>query len=86
MPGKREIGMKKLIAASLAVGLFLGSQASFAAAPGGACAADLQRLCPNLAGGKLKHCRNTNRTNFSPACHQSLAASQMKLKDLKTTR
>jgi hypothetical protein len=78
--------MKKLAMVGLALGLILGGTAghdAFAAAVGGSCAADLQRLCPNVTGGKLKHCRNANRANFSTACTQSLAANHMKLKDLK---
>ena len=78
--------MKKLAMVGLALGLILSGTVghdALAASVGGSCAADLQRLCPNVAGGKLKHCRNVNRANFSPACTQSLAASHMKLKDLK---
>ena len=73
--------MTKFAAAGLMACLLLADTAAQAA--GGACAADLQRLCPNQAGHALKHCRNANHNQFSAACQQSLAASHAKIKDLK---
>ncbi len=73
--------MTNLAAAGLMACLLLTGTAAHAA--NGACAADLQRLCPNQSGHTLKQCRNTNHANFSNACKQSLAASNQKLKDLK---
>ncbi len=73
--------MTKLATAGLMAALLLTGTAAQAAP--GACAADLQRLCPNQSGHTLKQCRNANHNNFSNACKQSLAASHMKLKDLK---
>jgi hypothetical protein len=73
--------MTKLAIAALLLGLFLTGTAAQAAT--GACAADLQRLCPNQAGHALKQCRNAHHGKFSAACTQSLAASHTKLKDQK---
>jgi hypothetical protein len=84
--GKLEIGMAKLSAAGLAIGLVLMSAAApsaSAAVVGGICAAELQKLCPNTAGHTMKQCRNAHRASFSPACQQSLAASHLKVKDIK---
>jgi hypothetical protein len=84
--GKLEIGMTKLAAAGLAIGLvFMAATApgASAAAIGGVCAAELQSLCPNTTGHALKQCRNAHRASFSPACKQSLAASHLKVKDIK---
>jgi hypothetical protein len=78
---KMGLPMTKLAAVGLMACLLLTGTAAQAA--GGACAADLQRLCPNQAGHALKHCRNINHGNFSNACRQSLAASNKKVKDLK---
>ena len=73
--------MTKFALAALMLGLFLTGTAAQAAT--GACAADLQQLCPNQKGHALKQCRNQNHARFSTACKQSLAASNMKLKSLK---
>ena len=78
---KMGFPMTKLAAAGLMACLLLSGTAAQAA--GGACQADLERLCPNQAGHTLKHCRNANHRNFSNACKQSLEASHTKLKDLK---
>jgi hypothetical protein len=78
---KMGLDMTKFAAAGLMACLLLAGTAAQAA--GGACQADLQRLCPNQTGHALKHCRNANHASFSSACHQSLAASHQKLKDLK---
>ena len=78
---KMRLDMTKFAAAGLMACLLLSGTAAQAA--GGACAADLQRLCPNQAGHALKHCRNVNHAHFSNACRQSLAASHQKLNDLK---
>ena len=85
--GKMEIGMTKLAAAGLANGLMVfGATApgALAATVGGTCAVELQNLCPNVAGHALKQCRNAHRASFSPACKQSLAASNLRVKDIKT--
>ena len=78
---KMGLDMTKFAAAGLMACLLLTGTAAQAA--GGACQADLQRLCPNQSGHALKHCRNINHSNFSNACQQSLAASHKKVKDLK---
>ena len=78
---KMRLDMTKFAAAGLMACLLLSGTAAQAA--GGACAADMQRLCPNQAGHALKQCRNANHASFSNACQQSLAAAHMKLKDLK---
>jgi hypothetical protein len=81
-----EIGMTKFAAAGLAIGLMVtGSAATGASAAtvGGTCWTELRQLCPAKTGADLFHCRNANRANFSPSCKQSLAAANMKLKDLK---
>lgn len=72
--------MTKSAIAGLMLGLFLTGTAAQAA---GACQADLQHLCPNQKGHALKQCRNNNHAKFSTACKQSLAAANMKLKNLK---
>jgi hypothetical protein len=84
--GQLEMGMTKFAAAGLAIGLVLMSAAApgaSAAAVGGICAAELQKLCPNAVGHALKQCRSAHRTSFSPACMQSLAASHLTVKDIK---
>ncbi len=73
--------MTNLATAGLMAALLLSATTAHAAT--GACAADLQRLCPNQSGHTLKQCRNANHANFSNTCKQSLAASNQKLKDLK---
>jgi hypothetical protein len=88
VPGirKLEIGMTKLAAAGLAIGLLVAgatAPGALAASVGGTCAVELQQLCPNTVGHALKQCRNAHRASFSPSCKQSLAASGAKVKDIK---
>ena len=74
--------MTKFAIAGLMLGLLLTGTAA-QAATAGACAFDMQRLCPHLTGHAAKQCRNNKHNRFSIACKQSLAASNQKLKDLK---
>jgi len=78
--------MTRFATAGLAIGLMvMGATApgALAATVDGTCAVELQQLCPNTAGHTLKQCRNANRASFSPSCKQSLAASGLKVKDIK---
>jgi hypothetical protein len=76
------IEMTKFTMAALMLGLLLtGARAQ--AATAGACAIDMQRLCPKLTGHAAKQCRNNNHNRFSVGCKQSLASANMKVKDLK---
>jgi hypothetical protein len=80
-----EIRMTR-ITAGLAVGLLLmgaGAPAAFASPVGQTCAVELQQLCPAAKGAALHQCRAAHRGNFSASCQQALAASGMKLKDVK---
>jgi len=81
--------MKKFVAAGLAIGLMFTGAAetgALAANAGPACLADLKQLCPTQTGAALKQCRNANKADFSAGCKQSLAASNMTLKDIKPER
>ena len=72
------------ITAGLAIGLLLMSApAAFATPVGQTCAVELQQLCPGATGAALHQCRAAHRGNFSASCQQALAASGMKLKDVK---
>lgn len=74
--------MTKFTIAGLMLGLFLtGTMAQ--AATAGACAFDMQRLCPHLTGHAAKQCRNNKHNRFSIACKQSLASGNMSVRDLK---
>ena len=74
--------MTKFTIAGLMLGLFLiGTVAQ--AATAGACAFDMQRLCPHLTGHAAKQCRNNKHNRFSIACKQSLASGNMSVRDLK---
>jgi len=74
------------ITAGLAIGLLLmgaSAPAAFANQVGETCAVELQQLCPAAKGAALHQCRAAHQDNFSAACQQALAASGMKLKDIK---
>ena len=74
--------MTKFTIAGLMLGLLLiGTVAQ--AATAGACAFDMQRLCPHLTGHAAKQCRNNKHNRFSIACKQSLASGNMSVRDLK---
>ena len=74
--------MTKFAMTALMLGLFLTGTAA-QAATAGACAFDMQRLCPHLTGHTAKQCRINKHNRFSIACKQSLASASMTVKDLK---
>jgi hypothetical protein len=74
--------MTKFTMTGLMLGLFLTGTA-VQAATAGACAYDMQRLCPHLTGHAATQCRNNKHNRFSIACKQSLASANMSVKDLK---
>jgi|GEM_PF-2117785 hypothetical protein len=85
-PSKLPIGTGEFAAAGFAIGLMVTGLAvpgASAATVGGTCRVELRQLCPARTGADLSHCRNANRANFSASCMQSLAAANMKLKDLQ---
>ena len=75
--------MIRVATLGLAIGLIAAAPGAYAATVGETCAVELQQLCGNQTGHALHQCRATNRSHFSVACAQALAASGMKLKDVK---
>jgi hypothetical protein len=88
-PNAAKWGMRmtRFATLGLAIGLLAGSAAApgaLAATVGESCAVELHQLCGSQTGHALHQCRAANRGNFSGSCQQALAASGMKLKDVKS--